>query len=464
MIEGRASAATAIVPQRLDIGLRLPLARILLRGVNDGGYASHVYRTFLKNSNPFGKFGENGTKHSLEDYEKEFLSLCKAILKEGYDPGKGKIPIGKEGFATNGAHRLAIATVLNSEVQFWTTEESSAVYDEQFLRRIGTTREHMDLALLEMSRAISGLRLLVLFDVSKRATASILNVLREGKVMFGARDITLEFECQKRLMYEVYGHNPWWQESLATQMALERFGNSFANATFILVDGRRISDFQGMKESLRQETLGGKFPRKIHGTDNDLDTRHLSELIFSRGGRDFLNTSTVRFDESAALVERVPKQIANEFSSTEAISGSTVYELHGLRRAADLDYVACGSHLVGPIAADDHSHYMERSPYELSRLVHSTELHFVYRGKKFLNLATVAVSKGHIGGHKNLDDVRLWVGATVSESKSPVPNALGWRLRLLFLQSAENLVSKLPMNLQAFIRGAYRWLAIRLSR
>lgn len=454
-----AAATSGLVAERLDIGLRLPLARMWMFDRNDEGFALSVYRDFLERLNPLGNFGENGTKHSFEDYEQEFETLCDSLAAIGFDSTKGSVPIGLHGFAVNGAHRLAAASLLGLDVDFSHSNDEGAVYDYKFLGDIGVTSANVDLAVLEISRVVPKVRMLLLFDLKQPLEARIIAHLRSKRLAFGFTRLSLDKSCQEKLVFETYRLNNWFETGMVEKLAMERFSDDNGSVCFVLVDGRKIEDFQVFKQELRDRFLGVSFPRRIHGTDGEQDTQHLAELVFSRGGKEFLQTPVPSLESPLGILASLPNGLAQGVNSLEVISGSTILELHGIREARDLDFVAADSSRSFQRVADDHSDYMNGSPFSLNRLLFDQSLSFIYGGRRFLNLRTVATSKLFIGGEKNIRDLEgIVVGGVKPQEKATKARTAAWRRRLKIASAAEQILAKMPFPVQITIRKVYRRL------
>lgn len=456
-----------LVPQRLDVAARMPLARAFLSG-NEDHNAMACYLAFLKSLNPNANFGENGAKYSFEDYVSSFASLARSINEDGYRADKEPVPIGPNGFLSNGAHRVAIATQLNMDVPTLEVRETSHAYDEKFLVGSGLQRRFINLSLLEVPRAIRETRLLILFDLPALTVRKIIRHLSTTGQYWGSKNVSFQGESKKRLVKEVYGSNEWFRPELLEKMSLERMGSESAEVCFILVDIRGISSFREQKEELRETYLGAKFPRKLHGTDSEIDTLHISELIFSEGGEEFLRLAPPGSEERVMAFLRGYPDAAAGVASKVALSGSSVMELHGIRPARDFD-------LVGEMDSvgkwDNHNDYLQGQPFDISQLLWQSNLSFIYSGHKILNLRTIAAYKIVIGGHKNSSDITHIMRSVSHEG---LPNQkLETRARftrrirssrLKMLSAAEYALSKLPPTIQIQLRKTFRFVKNFASR
>ena len=67
-------AQSLITASRLDVFSKVDFVQTYLNGYQSS-WAKSIYRGFLSASRPDGKFDENGSKFSLEDYERDFIQL-----------------------------------------------------------------------------------------------------------------------------------------------------------------------------------------------------------------------------------------------------------------------------------------------------------------------------------------------------------------------------------------------------
>ncbi|MDA8736835.1 hypothetical protein N9M34_00540 [Aquiluna sp.] len=389
----------------------------------------------------------------------------------GFDERLGAIPMGSNGFVSNGAHRVAVASVLGLKVAIEKSPERSHPYDQEFLLSIGLSPQFIDLALLETARAVKETRFLVLFDSDQRTKTKLRRHLRLQGLLWGYKDIELSIVGQRRLIFELYGHNEWFTYELVDQLVEERMSSPESQITFFQIDNRRVGDFQALKERLREEFLGSRFPRKLHGTDGESDSSNLAELVYSKGGRVFLNTAPLRSEDQTlkrfADLDLPVKGHLNEW----VVSGSTVLELHGGRQAADLDLIF--SPQSNPRSSnqnyDCHNTYVSLNPFPLEMLVYGSHMFFVYRGIKFLSKSVVLSIKIYLGGEKNSQDV--YSSLTLSEAQTPSVELAAGMLkirkirarRMRWIARLEWGAKRLPVPVENFLRKAVR-LARKIGR
>ena len=117
-------AEAVISPNRLDIVIRELALSELAQGIS-GGIGLSIYNRWLflshgtkeatKTDPLTSYFSDYSEKNGFENYCSTFLKLYESIKEDGFDPKK-YIPLDGEHNPINGAHRLAVALYIGSNV------------------------------------------------------------------------------------------------------------------------------------------------------------------------------------------------------------------------------------------------------------------------------------------------------------------------------------------------------------
>lgn len=183
-----------------------------------------------------------------------------------------------------------------------------------------------------------------------------------------------------------YGHKPWFNERVGKKMARERMPYSM-RASIVLYSGwnHRYETVQDLKADLRS-LLPRFFERRIHGTDDAEDTLVLVEAITNPNTLALINR--VEVSRHDRVFTRVPDSIRN--NDFVCIDGSSVMELHGLRKSRDLDFICVGDDLTKSLqdmGYDVNNEKYEWMPISADQVVMESHLHVRLFGLKFTSLA-----------------------------------------------------------------------------
>lgn len=461
---------TLLSPTRLDILSRLPLAKNLAANEAIEPWSMDLYQAFLKASTPSLKFSENGTKFSIFDYVHEFQELVLSLKNNGFDSRISTIPFNKNGI-TNGAHRVAAAIALEIEVQTEESEGSDETYDWSFIKRIGLPDHFSDAILYDFVKLKSSSLAFLITDQETRTIQRIENKLKKEGLFVGSKSFSLTQLGARRLIAAAYQHNDWWQEKFIETMTFERFAklSDSNSAHLVIITAPENQTPREIKEELRSILPENAFERMIHGTDTHQETLTLSEFI--------LNANSLHFNNMAPIGSET--RIINEllrapefWSAREAIDGSAVLEVFGIRMAKDIDYISCSAKRPKSQIFDLHNDEYNYFPHSPSSVISDPRLHFFISGIKFASLGVLLLQKSYKLEPKNLKDLQLITAflnstpATYSSGIAP-GNVRLWRAQTNFARLIEPFIRSLPQALQFRVRKfltKVRILAERIFR
>lgn len=397
-------ASELITPSRLDITAKILLARSYKVGLG-AAFASSLYRATLTAMNPLGKFGEDNVKFSLEDYETAFRRLYESMRDRGFDPKFGLIPLSRDGTLQNGAHRVALATVLGLEVEIEMTKEIQQVYDFQFFRRAGLDQHYLRRMAWEFLENNENVRALLLSGFNKTEGNRIANDVGKHCHLLAHEAINLTEIGKRRLMDAAYGHLDWYSKSLREKLVLERFA-ALSTGQLILYLDDAGPDGSELKQNLRNKyVMDGDVDRRIHGSDNFEETVQLARPFLLKSQRVFMNWAPLGSEES--LLNRLEELQFEKSQEGFAFDGGLVVEIFGIRTTDDVDHICLlqkGKCKFSSRYGDCHSASYRSAGLEPEEILHDPDETFVVGGYKFVSPETVALTKRIRGEGKDIVD------------------------------------------------------------
>lgn len=388
--------------RRFDLGAKLIYARLRERGV-DIPWTEFAYRHHLQ---VWGNFiEESPPKNSYAQYKQaydEILDVTKTCKGRGLI---SLIPLSKDGYALNGAHRISAAithrrevlttridmpkTFCNFDYRFfrWGAEEAGIHCDEAW-----------DAMALVMCETMPNGFMITRFPAGNGRDERIDEILsRYGEIVYErAVDFT---EAGKLNLIRAIYEGESWVGSLddnfyhARNKARDVFLDG-SQAHFILFNAKPGVDLAEAKQTIRDLFQRGK--NSIHINDRREEAVRIARAVFNANSRHFLNYAQL------ALFETFEELFASYSSATTAtndperfcISGSAVLACYGMRDCRDLDYLHTGKSLVLSDEISSHNdhigNHIDASPAEV---VFDPRKHFYYRGMKFASLGVVRALK-----------------------------------------------------------------------
>jgi hypothetical protein len=451
-------ARNLIVPSRLDICSKIPLVRAWASH-QDESWGRELYFSYLSKIEPLGGFSEDQKKFSLSDYYDEFKKLFDSMQNIGFEKSFGSIPVGSLGI-TNGAHRIAIGTILNLDVNINQTKDSDHIYDFNFMKQIGLEDIFIDSMLTEYLKIKNNVRAFCLMGLKQGTTQKVIDELSQNRNVIYYKTLTLSEIGQRRLMKVLYGGNLWWEKDLIETLSFERFNNDLNQFTCIFLESTGLENDAQLKNLIRSKYFVGELHKKIHSTDTDAELKLLSEVVLNSNSIHFLNHSPLGSEEG--ILAR-----ANDFleehrlnKSDFAIDGSGVFEIYGLRSAKDLDVVVPTRYWEnsGPNFAHNDEYLVQT--IKPNSIIYDPRCYLNINGFKFISLPAILAFKAFRGEPKDLNDIQMVVNQInnlpTHISVSSEKQARKYRNMLILRSFVERILLKMPNLINFIIKNLYK--------
>jgi hypothetical protein len=447
-----------IVPTRLDICSKIPLARAWALE-QDESWGRELYFSYLSKIEPVGGFTEDHRKFTLSHYYNDFKELFYSMRKMGFDKSFGSIPVGNLGI-TNGSHRIAVATVLNLNVEINETQELDHNYDFNFMNQIGLDEVFIDEMVLEYLKIKKNVRAFCLMGLKQGFSQQIIEELKKNRTVIYCKTVKLSEIGKRRLMKVLYGDNLWWENDLIETLSFERFNMELDQLTCIFVESKGLENDASLKNLIRKKYFSRELHKKIHSTDTESEIERIAEIMLNSNSVHFLNHAPLGSEDS--ILSRVYdfSKENNLRKSDFVIDGSGVFELYGLRKAHDLDVIVLTKfwEIDGPNFS--HNSEYQSQPLKPSSIIFDPRCYLNISGFKFMSLPAILAFKAFRSEPKDLVDINMVLDKINSLpthiSASSERQAKKYRRMLIIRGIVERFLTRMPYSLNLVSKNFYK--------
>ena len=405
----RLKASDLLTWNRLDLAFKLFYLEVKEKNIE---LAKKVYRDDIK-SQTLGKFVEYGNeenKANFDDYINKFDILYNDIKNRGFDIDTSIVPLSKNKSLVNGAHRTAASIYLDRDVDCIFTEQNTMVADYNYFFKRDVSVNTLDLVVnkfIEYSNENTYIAFLWPSGKgdNKKAESFFKNIVYK-------REISLNANGAFNLLVELYKHMDWSGSlekgfSGIKKKLLECFP-TFEPFTVIVFQSKTIEEVRVIKEKVRQ--VHKIDFSSIHITDTKEEASRISKLIFNENGIHFLNNSKpYRFGHLLKDLSKLNSYlIKNNCDKNDVIlDGSIVLSQYGLRKNADIDYLA-----LVKLDIDDTNYEANEAKLKFHKipkedLIYDPKYFFQFNGFKFLSFQQTYLMKKNRGEDRDKIDCNL---------------------------------------------------------
>lgn len=403
-------------------------------------WATDIYRDNI-NSFSCGSFTEPGSpqKNTFKRYKDDFDVLIEEIKHEGFDVEKSVVPVGANGTIFDGSHRVAIAAYYNKQIGIVRFDDVKPynTYDYQYFRKNLMSDTNMGY----MAAQYAKLREHIFFVcIWPAANASMIcqaeEILRQnGEIIYG-REVYLTHNGIRNLMIQTYGHQSWTgspEDNYAGVDAKVKlcYRKGIPVRTY-LMEVESIEKVLSVKEVIRD--LYKIDNHSIHISDNDDETRSLTELMYNPNSVMFLNfAKPFNYKMVYRQVSELKTRIQDNHLDIDRfiVDSSGVLEACGIRAARDFDYLTDYSEAemdkvfcdwntnMGEIPSN-HKDQLQYHAIAVRDMLYNPENYFCYHGMKFLSLNRLSDMKKCRGEKKDIVDAKLCADFMLREREIPI--------------------------------------------
>lgn len=458
-----------ITPSNLSVHSKIPYVRARLFDVED----RFSLKIYLETQFAINGLNESEPlRNSSEEFIENFNSLIDSMTRKSWQSSDSIIFKNQDGFAINGSHRLAIAYVLDLLVPVVETD----------------IKRNNNLGLLDIRNNVSAdtIRSILFLETYLHLNICPIIVfptpdfdsnlfeleLSQISTVYWHEKMDLNIKQLAGLNNEMYQHEKWFRNTEdPLRLGMERAGYIWEmqgrpkNTT---VSVYYLKDFQyhglqDLKNRTRQRYEVGNYV--IHSPSNNCESYYLAKILLDRESRRFLlsgnsgdTKSYVRGLKNLVYLEDSTQVLHNEV----LVTGSSILEAWGLRRAEDLDCIFLEKNEeLNQIAADDHSNeFLDVLVKTKNYGVEQSISHFVHIGFYWMSLEAWAKLLLLRGGDKSNLDIKLITkmnGSKVSISLELI--LLKWKIVIV------HTFSKIWLKVKPFTpKLIKRYISLRRKR
>jgi hypothetical protein len=349
---------------RYDLCSKIPLARsIIMNDLSSTNYDQALDLYLAVQTSINNLYESLPHRRGIHDFLDNYKSLIKSMSQNSFDSNESVLVLNNKGYLLNGAHRLAIAIVLNCKVPIIRTEITREMNFSWIpLGGSHISLDNINLMNLEILRYNSNCRVFISFEIKKNMNDTIFKSLEEAVRVVHSNEFSVSFSQLVNLNMEMYQHEEWFRSlENPTEITLSRALKISHNSCLVRVGIVEISndvELNLLKGNIRDLFGIGNYP--IHITSNWQESLYLGHVLFHKVSRSFLmyNNKVLSNRVWQKLLHLESIHIDWRTSILRigvAISGSTLLDIMGLRKSEDLDVVVLDKNILLPRTIDDHS-------------------------------------------------------------------------------------------------------------
>ena len=375
-------------------------------------------------------------KNTLGEFLNDFHNLYFSIKKNGFDH-QHPIPIAKDDSVLNGAHRVAISSLLNLKIPITKVNATPGVMfpPDAFKNRDkykmptsnqsrvikGLSQEQLDFVLQEYVRLKSkNVRIMIVFNqqsnhIHQKYLEGFLE--RKGYNILNQTNIKLSsygtFNFIRHLYFQEPKVNITWKTSQAYFAPYaSKFPDKFTSR-IILIESTKgnFSNLSpsGAKDKLHLRNYFGS-SHSLHVTDNPTETIRIANLVYHKASLEHLNLSPLHYHPTVTKLFLNYKGILEKSKVNEnqfLIVSSFLLGLLGLRVPSDLDFIYDEVLIKNEILKrSSHNKYRQYYP-NFFTLLYNPDYHLYHLSLKVINLRELKKMKSIRNEEKDRRDLRL---------------------------------------------------------
>jgi len=407
---------------RFDVAAKHLMLKHAQRGYQTT-FGLNIYSEHIKVWNGFKEY-DNPKKNDLESYVKEFFKINDSIREGGYNPKLPPVPINKDGYLLNGAHRLASCILNNKNINFEETDDPKAGQEDctsYFFRNLGLDNKICDSIALEYAKLKENSFIVTLFPAAtvKNNLGDIRKIIMENGDVVYEKGAILYNQGPLNLIRQIYDGEPWGGD----------FNNGFSGFRLkedycfspspespvyaFLAEFDSVEKAHEVKRLIRD--VYGISNHSVHINDTHEETLRLARVFFNNNSLHYLNNAVIQdYPKYNRLVGELKDWMAkNKYDSDDVcITASSVMSAFGMREGQDLDYLYGGN--VKPIQGNPliNEHNKEIGNYTIGKdeIMYNDNNHFYFNGVKFASIGVIHELKNKRSEPKDIRDIELMEG------------------------------------------------------
>lgn len=411
-------AVESVSPLSLFTHNRFDLAVKLLylhnRKYNDA-FSRRIYDEHIR-SISHGTFKEAGNdqKNSLDSFVDTFNELYLSIKDSGFDEKKSLIPLSKNGTIINGAHRVACAIALNTQVKCVKVDTVDHFYDYKFFLDRGLNQGMLDAAATKFIETGTNVYIAIIWPAAKGDLLAVESLIPN---IIYKKQAYLSANGGANLISIVYQGCNWLGKSAqgfpgVGAKLVECFSGPNP-VTAIAFQAPTLTAVQEIKDEIRNVFGIGK--HSVHINDTNEEAITTARMLFNDNAIHFLNyANPSKFQSTFDKINTFKDFVkTNEITSTPfVLDAGIVLSLYGLREADDIDYLYVGENSITPEWKNVNHHKDSLQYHEVSEteLVMDPANYFYFDDIKFVAFSQLYRLKSNRMQAKDKNDLFMMRG------------------------------------------------------
>lgn len=254
--------------------------------------ARQVYCEHIKVFNPDLKEPGREDKQGMDKFIHTFDQLIADFATSEFDETKSIVPVDKNGVILDGAHRVAALAYYGKKVTIAQFDDvtSHGIFDYNYFLSRGLSFEIADIIALEATMWCKNLYAACLWPkVSQSADRErVKRFIRNNTSLVYEKKFLVSLSQLTRFVAQIYANQSWVGTEAnhfkgARDKALQCYSSHKRFEILLFQSSLPLDDIIYMKETIRGHFNYGK--HAIHITDNDAETRLLSDLVLDKTKR-----------------------------------------------------------------------------------------------------------------------------------------------------------------------------------
>ena len=400
-------ACKLLTHNRFDLSFKLLFLKMIDK---DDNFSKDIYIEHIK-ALSLGGFKEPGSpkKNSIEDYLKAFENIFYDIKINGFN-GTSVIPLSKNGYIANGAHRVASAIILSKEVDCVNIEVDDHNYNYNFFHKRNVPIGIMDAAAMAFIKYATNVFIAIIwpsaFGKDEQINKIIKNVVYE-------KQVKLNSNGAHNLLSQIYYGEDWIgsveDNFKGSQGKLVECFKASNSVRFIAFQSNNIEEVIEIKEEIRSIFNIGK--HSIHITDNQIETLRISRIAFNENSVHFLNYA--KPNKYLSTHKKIKNfkffLIKNNIKNEDVVlDSSIILSAYGLREARDTDFFCSNNENIKYKFDLINNHDEALGLYRLEKMdiIYNQCHYFYFNDLKFISFTKLYQMKLNRNEKKDQNDTR----------------------------------------------------------
>ncbi|HHQ6568762.1 TPA: hypothetical protein ACSTJX_003648 [Serratia fonticola] len=438
--------------KRVDIIVKIKYLEALIS--QDAYDLSYFESLYIETISLFtdGNFVEpgNAEKNSKEKFIQTFKNVYKSILEFGFNYEQGIVPISESGVPLDGAHRLAVAYLLDLEVPTITLRNIHCDYGLSFFAARSSNDILLSRLVLLLADFEKKLRVAIFWPCAN-VTAEDIDENFKNSYIF-KKELELNENGVNNLCLTAYEDEKWigspencWSGVWNKSRECHTIGYK---TIIVLYESSGINDDLLLKKKFREAK--GKGKHSIHSTDSIQEAQKIINTIFVPYSDKYLNNINLRgLKKVVAFLDKEKIDVKSVI-----ITGSSVLDFFNIRHSNDVDFIYKETEKYDAnIYKMSHNAYQDYFSSPVNKLFLYNEFTFYFFNIHFLAIDELSYFKKMRNESKDNDDLVLikeFISDTVSYKNK-------------FIKIKRNVIIRYNALARIFKRNAIELLKITRS-